>query len=147
MRQQAYLRALKTLPNVEITLGHFLTHHVRMRLVNPLPGQDNTALVLKTEEKGSDVNLASYLVHDGHLNRFDTAVVLSNDSDLLTPIRIVRRELGKKVGIINPNRLHPSKVLAAECDFIKQIRRGVLERSQFPRSLIDAAGRFENPFQ
>ena len=41
----------------------FLTSHVRMRLVSPAPQGPKTALVIKTEEKGSDVNLAAHL-HD-----------------------------------------------------------------------------------
>jgi hypothetical protein len=35
------------------------------------------------------------------MGRFDVAVVISNDSDLLEPIKIVREHLGKKAGILN----------------------------------------------
>jgi hypothetical protein len=49
----------------------------------------------------SDVNLATHLLHDAHMGRFDVAVVISNDSDLLEPIKIVREHLGKKAGILN----------------------------------------------
>ncbi len=55
-----YIRALKTIPNLQIKYGHFLTHSVPMYLTNVTPAQkvwvDKT--VDKTEEKGSDVNLA-----------------------------------------------------------------------------------------
>ena len=44
--------------------------------------------VIKTEEKGSDVNLATHLLYDGFRNDYDIAVVISNDSDLLEPIKI-----------------------------------------------------------
>ena len=63
-RQQIYLRALRTLRNLEIIYGHFLSHHVRMPLANPGLGQPKTVEVIKTEEKGSDVNLAIHLLHD-----------------------------------------------------------------------------------
>jgi hypothetical protein len=111
VRQQLYLRALATLhPLVSIHLGHFLTHAVKMPLA-VTPGQPQTYVkVIKTEEKGSDVNLATHLLHDAHLGRFDIAVVISNDSDLLEPIKIVRNELHKQVGILNP---HPTQ--AARC--------------------------------
>src|SRR5450432_213067 len=69
-RQGVYLRALATLPNLEITLGHFLTKNVRMLLANPVPGRPPTVEVVKTEEKGSDVNLAVQMLHDAHLDRF-----------------------------------------------------------------------------
>jgi len=85
-RQATYLRALGTLPNIEITPGHFLTKNVRMLLANPLPRQSPTVEVVKTEEKGSDVNLAVQLLHDAHLDRFDCAIVVSGDSDLLMPL-------------------------------------------------------------
>lgn len=66
-RQQMYLRALRTLPNLEIIPGHFLTNAVSMRLVQPPAVGSAFVRVIKTEEKGSDVNLAAHLLHDGHL--------------------------------------------------------------------------------
>lgn len=58
LRQEAYFRALRTIPNLEIILGTFLTHEVIM----PLAGQTGKyARVIKTEEKGSDVNIATHL--------------------------------------------------------------------------------------
>jgi len=62
VRQQAYLRALATMPHVSIHLGHFLTSHVRMPLAVPPARGPRTVEVIKTEEKGSDVNLATYLL-------------------------------------------------------------------------------------
>lgn len=41
-----------------------------------------TVSVLKTEEKGSDVNLAVDLLHDCVQGLYDCVVVISNDSDL-----------------------------------------------------------------
>jgi len=131
LRQQLYLRALGTLPKDSVHLGHFLTHTVTMPLVG-LPGQPQQfAKVIKTEEKGSDVNLATHLLHDAHVGRFDVAVVISNDSDLLEPIEIVRQELRKQVGILNPHP-NPSRALLSHIDFIKQIRTGVLRAAQIP---------------
>ena len=61
-RQDAYLRALKAhIPQMNIHYGHFLRHKVRMANANPPP---NTCEVFKTEEKGSDVNLAVHLLND-----------------------------------------------------------------------------------
>jgi hypothetical protein len=100
--------------------------------------------VIKTEEKGSDVNLATQLLHDAHLNRFDVAVVVSNDSDLLGPIKIVRSELNKKVGVLNPQK-HPSRAILPHIDFIKQIRAGALQAALFPDQLTDQHGSFTKP--
>jgi hypothetical protein len=144
LRQQLYLRALGTLPKVSVHYGHFLTHEVDMAVVVPPGSPQKYVRVIKTEEKGSDVNLATHLLHDARMGRFDVGVVVSNDSDLLEPIKIVRQELRKKVGILNP---HPkaSRALLPHIDFIKHIRPGVLRASQFPATLRDAKGTFTKP--
>ena len=144
VRQQLYLRALATLPNVSVHLGHFLAHEVMMPLVVPPGHPQQYVKVIKTEEKGSDVNLATHLLHDAHTGKFDIAVVISNDSDLLAPIKIVRQELHKKVGILNPQK-NPSRAILPHIDFIKQIRQGVLAAAQFPASLTDSKGSFTKP--
>jgi len=65
-------------------------------------GSNKFARVIKTEEKGSDVNLAAHLVNDAHLDGFESAIVVTNDSDLVEPIRIVTEQLGLPVGVLNP---------------------------------------------
>lgn len=144
VRQQTYLRALETIPNLTITYGSFLTHTVSMPLANPQPGQSPYADVIRTTEKGSDVNLATHLLFDAFRNDYDVAVIISNDSDLREPVRIVTQELGKPVGILNPHP-HPSKQLVHYATFIKQIRLGALQASQFPDSLTDPNGTFHKP--
>jgi hypothetical protein len=69
---------------------------------------------------------------------------VSNDSDLLEPIKIVREELGLKVGILNPHK-RPSRALLPHTDFIKAIRAGVLGASQFPATISDSRGTFHKP--
>jgi uncharacterized LabA/DUF88 family protein len=147
-RQQIYLRALNTIPHLSIYYGHFLAHPVRMPLVSSLqPGQQVQYVeVMKTEEKGSDVNLATHLLHDAHRNEFTLAVLVSNDSDLVEPMRIVRKELGKRVGVLNPQKQkHPSIELMKNADFVKNIRSGVLRMCQFPNILYDTHGAFRKP--
>jgi hypothetical protein len=63
-RQQVYLRALETIPGLSIDYGHYLSHVTRMPLAQPRRGGARTVQVVKTEEKGSDVNLATYLLLD-----------------------------------------------------------------------------------
>ncbi len=143
-RQQAYLRALATLPLVEIHYGHYLSHQVWMRLANPPSGGSAMVKVIKTEEKGSDVNLATYLLLDAFRQRCDTAVVISNDSDLAEPIRVAEQELGVKVGIINPQKpRHRSRAMTSA--FFKQLRPGVLATCQLPPTLQDANGLIHKP--
>ena len=143
-RQQIYLRALATLPNLSVSFGHFLTSKIMMPLVSPPPNGPARVLVIKTEEKGSDVNLASHLLLDTFRKNCEGAFVVSNDSDLLEPIRIARREFGLKVGLACPHK-RPSRVLVQEVDFVRTIRAGALKASQLPPTLTDAHGTFSKP--
>lgn len=142
-RQQTYFRALETLANFTIIYGHFLSHEVSMPQ-SPITNPPSYVRVMKTEEKGSDVNLATHLLYDAFRNLYDTAVIISNDSDLLEPIKITRAALNKEIGILNPFQ-RASKQLVSHSDFIKQIRQGVLKVSQFATTLTDANGKFTKP--
>lgn len=142
IRQAIYWRALQTIPNLSIIEGTFLTKPVMMPLFNTSPQQ--YAQVIKTEEKGSDVNLAVHLLNDGYKQDYELAVMITNDSDLLEPMRIVKQDLNLPVGLVNPQK-HPSFHLKQHAAFIKQIRTGVLQASQFSNTLIDLNGTFHKP--
>jgi uncharacterized LabA/DUF88 family protein len=151
IRQQVYWRALQTLPNFEIILGHFRTRRKRAKVVKPPP---NTIEIYKVEEKGSDVNLAAHLLMDAFRNRFDCAIVVSGDSDLVTPIRMVRNELKLPVGVLNPQRLSgPGKRNERKSAGLKQAatfyKKGLtwsqLEKSLFPYEIETAHGHIHCP--
>ena len=143
-RQRAYLRALATIPNLTIHYGHFLSSVVRMPLVQRAVGARREWVeVTKMEEKGSDVNLATQLLVDGFNGRFAAAAVISNDSDLSRPVRVVREDLALPVGVLNPYpkrnwELSPSLLPAGS--FYKPIRQQAIASSQFPLSLADEHG-------
>jgi hypothetical protein len=74
-------------------------------------------------------------------------VIISNDSDLTEPMRIVRHELGLVVGLVNP---HPAKkrshaLLSCKPTFFKQLRPAPLAASQFPAVLTDSTGTIRKP--
>lgn len=144
LRQCMYLRALQTLPNLQIHYGHFLTHPIKLPLEQPLLDGTRYATVIKSEEKGSDVNLASQLLFDGFAGNFECAVLITGDSDFLAPVKIVMDHLHKPVGIINPQK-KLCRVLVQQASFYKKIRPGVLQASQFPDELRDAQGAFHKP--
>lgn len=143
-RQLMYLRALQTIPNLQIVFGHYLSHVVWMPLAAPQPGQKPFVQVVKTEEKGSDVNLASHLMLDAFDNAFECAVVISGDSDLRTPITIVSQRFQKTVGVLNPQKT-PCKALESAARFYKHIREAAVQASQFPTTLTDSRGTFHKP--
>lgn len=145
VRQHIYFRALETIPHLSIIRGTFLTNHIKMLKVGCPPDQAKSYVkVIKTEEKGSDVNLATHLVYDACRGNFECAAVISKDSDLLEPIRIVREELGLPIGLLSPGK-KKSLALIPHVDFVKEIRRGVLVASQFPDELEDTKGKFKRP--
>jgi hypothetical protein len=94
-RQQTYLRALQTLPSVSIHYGRFLQTYPRMPLRYPPAGTPTTVEVIKWEEKGSDVNLATVMLCEAFAGDYELAVIISNDSDLVMPIEVVRKQLGR----------------------------------------------------
>lgn len=143
LRQSLYFRALATVPEISVTLGTFLVSTPRM-LEHPPTVPPRFVQVVKTEEKGSDVNLATHLLCDAYENLFDIAIVVTNDSDLVMPIHQVRTRLGKKVFLLCP-RERASFELRQNVDGVRHIRSGVLGAAQFPATLTDINGNFSKP--
>ncbi|WP_203863595.1 NYN domain-containing protein, partial [Planobispora rosea] len=138
-RQDAYLRALETIPHLSVHLGHFQKTQPRMALAYPPPAGPRTVQVIKTEEKGSDVNLASHLLLDAFQRDFELAIVITNDSDLKEPIRMVIEELGIPVGLVNPQKpqFRSRDLGRLSLHFTKQIKENALKACQFPPMLRD----------
>jgi uncharacterized LabA/DUF88 family protein len=136
--QDIYLKALELhTPELTIVEGHFLQKQVRMKLATPIAGQ-TYAKVLKTEEKGSDVNLAVHMVNDGWKNLYDCAVVCSNDGDITEAVRIVRRELHKTVLLVvpgDPIKRPTSVELKRWASYTLRIKPDALAASQMPNPI------------
>ena len=143
-RQQAYLRALETIPDLTIHYGHFLAKTKWRPLARPPKSGPTSVEVLDTEEKGSDVNLASYLLLDGFDDEYEMAVVVSNDSDLVCPIEMAQTRLGKQVGVFDPSRKRSFQLHGA-ASWYRPLRRGPLSASLFPDTLSDAQGPITKP--
>lgn len=134
-KQKAYLKALSLYrPEIQIFYGHFLDSITKAKIYNPQPGCPKFLQIHKTEEKGSDVNLALHVLNDAWEDSYDCAVIVSNDSDLSEALRLVKEKHNKKVGIIFPilGKRSPSQQLKKYADFIEPVREGVLKNSQLP---------------
>lgn len=118
-RQERYLRLLAKL-DVRVVRGQFRLDASRMWRITDenhprsLVVPHERVLVQKTEEKGSDVNLATQMLVDYFTDRdsFDRSVVVSNDSDLAYPVAYLR-EQGWPVGVIFPDRTPTAKLAPA----------------------------------
>ena len=140
-RLQTYIRALKTLPGLTVHYGSCRLDSESL----PVAGKAGERVrVITRAEKGSDVNLASMLLADGFRGDYEVAVVISTDSDLVLPIRLVRRQLQLPVGLLKPGELFANE-LVRTASFHKQIRKGVLAASQLPLQLTDADGTITKP--
>ena len=81
-RQSTFIDALRASGGIEIDFGHFLSKNRKCFACGHKWQQ--------SEEKKTDVNIAVRLLDDAFDDRFDTAIVISGDSDLVPPIRSVR---------------------------------------------------------
>ncbi len=156
IRQETYIRAIeKYNPEISVYYGHFLSNEIKAPLADTVPPQrikvkinqggkqniiyaqafpNQLVRIVKTEEKGSDVNIAVHLLNDAWLDKYDCAVVVSNDSDLAESLKIVKEGKKKSIGIITPVKFR-SKELIKYASFIKRIRSGVLSVSQLPNPI------------
>lgn len=161
-RQQTYLRALRTIPNLTIKKGFFLTTRSHKRKVYPLYGPNpnipnpanNPIWVWKVEEKGSDVNLATSMLLDAAAGDFDDAWVVTNDSDLAWPIQMARQTYRVRIGVFKPERAasFPSGLarpdswhLIRTARWFRRTEEAHLAASQFPQTLTDINGSFTKP--
>lgn len=133
-RHEAYCAALAS-KGVTIVLGNFKEKTVRCK---------NCKTAFKAhEEKETDVNIALYLLRDAFDDHYDRAVILSNDSDLATAVRMVKQRFPEKeLRILTPPGRQQSRDLSrAAADknntVIKEIH---LQRSLLPAQITTADG-------
>ena len=132
IRQNIYLEALETLPNLSIHYGYFLPKVASCR---------NCGATWDTyEEKMTDVNIAVELLGDAQDNAFDAAIVVSGDSDLAGPISALRERYSNKRVLVAfpPNRA--SKKLREVASATFSIGRDVFRDSQLPERVVNLDG-------
>ncbi|MGC8732103.1 MAG: NYN domain-containing protein [Halothiobacillaceae bacterium] len=130
-RQNDYLEAL-ALRGVRCQFGHYLhkTRHCRQC----------GATWPDYEEKMTDVNIAIQLLGDAFDDAFDTALVISADSDLTTPIRRVReRFTQKRIIVAFPPDRHSSELKRCATGYLA-IGEDKLRASQLPARLVKPDG-------
>lgn len=151
VRQQTFIRALETLPEIEVTYGSFLANVRRIPLARAQttpasPDSSRCNLVALrapsscAQRRGDPMSTATMLVADAFQGAFEAAAVLSTDSDLALPIELVRRELGLPVGVLFPKRRY-----SVELDKVAAFKRTfddrLLRQCQLPEKIRDEQGR------
>lgn len=133
LKQEIYLHALATYCNkLEIIYGRFLKKSKQCR---------NCAnQYMSYEEKETDVNIACQILNDAHLNNYDYCYVVSGDSDLVPPLKIVRQNfIDKKIIVANPPKRKNTKLCnTANGSFF--ISKSQIKNNQLPQSITNDRG-------
>jgi uncharacterized LabA/DUF88 family protein len=91
-RQSTYLDALGTLPGLQIFYGQYQLDNKQCRKCG--------AYYQNPQEKKNDVNIASEMLCDAFHDRFDTAILVSADSDLTAPLEAIKKFFPAKSVIV-----------------------------------------------
>lgn len=122
-RQKTFLEAIQTLDNTEIFYGKYQN--------NPIQCPSCNFTIPNPKEKMTDVNIAAELLADAFQDNFDTALLITGDSDLIAPIRKIIQFYSNKRVIV----AFPPKTFSEE---LKKIASAyfVIGRKQFKDSLF-----------
>jgi uncharacterized LabA/DUF88 family protein len=92
------------------------------------------------EEKETDVNLALYLLNEARKDTYDHAFLVSNDSDLVPALKMVKSEFpSKRIRVLTPPKKNSSKDLvnaAGGMQFVRTIKVSHLAQHLLPPTLV-----------
>lgn len=131
-RQDDYLDALESRPNFHIHQGHFLKKTQVCRSCG--------ARWPDYEEKMTDVNIAVQLLADAFDGEFDTALIISADSDLASPVRFVLERFPHKRIIVAQPPGRNSVELAISATAAFTISQTKVRQNQLPERITNSAG-------
>ena len=130
-RQTTYLEALET-TGIKIIYGLYKAKDIECNNCGHAWQISN--------EKMTDVNIATHLLTDAFTDAYDTAILISGDSDLVPPIKAVHKHFpGKAISVFFPPERHNNTVaLAAKGSM--SLGRKKLSNNQFPASVEKTDG-------
>ena len=145
-RQNVFLSAIQHYcSKLQIFEGRYLLRemlctkcrHITQDMICPKCGHANNL----PEEKKSDVNIATQMLKDAFENRFDTAYLVSGDSDLVPPIEVIRSMIPpKKIIVAFPPHRGGSTELKNATDVHVYIANNTLKQSMLPREIVKLDG-------
>lgn len=131
-RQLAYLEALEVRGNIDIFYGnyregeYFCTGCGRRNYV--------------PHEKQTDVNIAVQMLSDAFQDKFDTAILVGGDSDLVPPIVEIKKLFQNKrvMACFPPKRV--SKEIKNACNGFMHLGEADLKNNQLPERVTKVDG-------
>lgn len=101
-RQSTYIEALETV-GIRIYYGHYQTNAIECRQCGKIWPTYH--------EKMTDVNIATQILIDAYQDRYDMAMLISGDSDLVPPIKAIHGLFrNKRVFVVFPPKRHNSSI-------------------------------------
>lgn len=137
-RQNVWLRALSTVPQLEVVEGFYTGNH----------SEDPSRRHKHRSEKETDVNIAIALVLDAAKRVYDRAILVGGDYDQLPTVRAVTEEFMRPVEVWLPPGQQKGRW--AEFDHnslvsVQSLSTNVLERCRLPDTIHHATGLIEAP--
>jgi len=134
-RQDAYLQVVKRMGEVELIEGFYNKNITRVPVVEDsckscATPSNGLVKVMKLEEKGSDVNIATAMLVDAFQGKADAFVLISGDADFIRPVMTIRKDLGKTVLVYDPHERRSE--LERYASYYKSIPRDLPAQCQLP---------------
>jgi 6-hydroxy-3-succinoylpyridine 3-monooxygenase len=142
--QARYHTALRKLYDgrIELIKGYYSLIESKAKIVNAeapatWPRDCQEILVWKLEEKQSDVSLALQAYHDAITGQVDHAVIVTNDTDIVPALQLIRAHTDVTIGLVIPSKQNervPNTELANLAHWVRtHITAPELTASQLPR--------------
>lgn len=125
-RQTTYIEALET-TGIKMTYGRYQVNDVECHRCGNIWREPN--------EKMTDVNIATQIIIDAYQDKYDAAILVSGDSDLVPPIKSVHENFkNKRVAVFFPPKRHNNSVAAVAKGSLILGRKKLVD-SQFPHEI------------
>jgi len=130
-RQSTYIEALET-TGIKVIYGHYQMNKAECKRCGHVWPSPN--------EKMTDVNIATNMIVDAYKDSFDMALLISGDSDLVPPIKIIHENFKtKRVMVMFPPKRHNTTVSASAKGSLMIGRKKLLD-NQFADKVEKANG-------
>lgn len=144
--QLAYLKALETLPLVNVVRGRYKNKSVKCSVQKICNVSDGDRFFSIPEEKRTDVNIAVSMLDDAYQNLCDHLIVVSGDSDLVPAVSMVRTRFPEKIVTVYVPSRNPIRGAAVElrasANKDRDLPLNLLRQAQLPASIPDGSGGF-----